>query len=175
MQEKESSFKKNYVWYALLEAVVFAMLLVLDLIVKHMTEQNININESIPLINGFIAITYTKNTGAAFSLLSNSFHFLLIVRLIMSIAMACFLVFYHRKLPMLLRISMCLIMAGAVGNLCDQIRFGYVRDMFEFQFIKFAVFNVADISIIFGVIVLSLGMITNKELLSDKKAKTNTE
>ena len=70
---------------------------------------------------------------------------------------------------------MCLIMAGAAGNLCDQIRFGYVRDMFEFLFFKFAVFNVADICIVFGVIVLSLRMITNKELLSDKKAKTNTE
>ena len=163
MRKKFSSLNKKNLWSAILEIVIFAMLLFVDLMVKHLTGQNINNNESIPLINGLIALTFTKNTGAAFSLLSNSFYFLLIVRLIMSIAMLFVLVFYHKKLSMLLRISMCLIMTGAVGNLCDQIRFGYVRDMFEFLFIRFAIFNVADICIVFGVIILSFEMIMNNK------------
>ena len=180
MQKHVSSFKKNagkkkYTRRAILEFAVFAALLSLDLIVKHFTALNVANNESVTLINGIIALTFTKNTGAAFSILSDSFYFLLIVRLILSVTMLCLLFVYHKKLTALLRIGMCLIVAGAVGNLYDQIRFGYVRDMFEFLFIKFAVFNIADTCIVLGVIFLSLGALTNKGSLSDKKEKTNVE
>ena len=170
---KESNLLMKYIRLAILEIAVVVLLLLLDLIVKHLTEININGNERITIINGFVALTFTKNTGAAFSLLSDSFHFLVIVRLIMSVIMLGILIIFHRKLTALLRVSMCLILAGAVGNLIDQMRFGYVRDMFEFLFVKFAVFNIADICIVIGVIALMLEMLLNKRLLSEKK--TNTE
>jgi signal peptidase II len=47
---------------------------------------------------------------------------------------------------------MLLIISGALGNFIDRLRFGYVVDMFEFRFMTFPVFNVADICLVFGTI-----------------------
>ena len=140
----------------LLVAGILAVLIAADQAVKILVEANIPENGVASLIPGVIGLTFCKNTGAAFSFLSDSYWLLLVVRIVMSIGVAFGLARYYRRISRPLRLGLCLVLAGAIGNLIDPILLGYVRDMFEFYFMKFAIFNVADIYITVGVTLVAL-------------------
>ena len=58
-----------------------------------------------------------------------------------------------------MKVSLAVIIGGAIGNLIDRVFLGYVVDMFEFAFIDFPVFNVADIAVVCGAILLGIQII----------------
>lgn len=140
----------------LLAAGILAVLIAADQAVKILVEANIPENGVVPLIPGVIGLTFCKNTGAAFSFLSDSYWLLLVLRIVMSIGVAFGLARYYRRMSRPLRLGLFLVLGGAIGNLIDQVLLGYVRDMFEFYFVKFAIFNVADIYITVGVTLVAL-------------------
>jgi len=100
----------------------------------------------------FFRWTYVENQGAAFGLLTNA-HFLIAFAIIMAIAT---IVIYYRfpywNHP-LLRIGLGLMLGGAIGNLIDRLRLGYVIDFIDFR--VWPVFNIADSAITIGVICLA--------------------
>ena len=100
----------------------------------------------------FFRWTYVENEGAAFGLLTNA-HFLIAFAIIMAIAT---IVIYYRfpywNHP-LLRIGLGLMLGGAIGNLIDRLRLGYVVDFIDFK--VWPVFNIADSAITIGVISLA--------------------
>lgn len=104
-----------------------------------------------------------KNTGAAFSMLSgNNWLFILITSL------ACVLLFYvlfSKKImtKKLEKISVALILSGAISNLIDRIFFAYVRDFIYLKFVNFAIFNVADMAISIGAALLVIAILFIKE------------
>ncbi|MHB1314369.1 MAG: signal peptidase II [Christensenellales bacterium] len=151
--------KKRTIKIILLEAILVIALVAVDQLVKNLAEIHIAPGSIVPLVDGIIDLTFVQNTGAAFSMFSNSFYFLLGVRIFAGAAMIFILVRYHERLHALLRVSMGLILAGALGNLIDQILLGQVRDMFAFRFVDFAVFNVADICITIGAVLLFADLI----------------
>jgi len=104
-----------------------------------------------------IGLTYTENTGAAFSIFGNARWILAGISLAAVVAMLVFILIKKRALPLIFAFT--LIISGAAGNLIDRLLTGYVVDMFEFTFMRFAIFNVADIYITVGGVFLFLYLV----------------
>lgn len=129
-------------------------LVALDQLVKFLVRLHIPLGESRPFLPHLMDLTYVQNTGAAFSLFAGHTWILTLISLIVSVFLAVLLLrrrFFRRPFG---RVALAVVLAGAVGNLIDRVRFGFVTDMFQTTFIRFAVFNVADICVVLGGIAL---------------------
>lgn len=106
--------------------------------------------ENITIIGGLLSFTYTENTGAAFSIFSNSTIALAIFSILFVLVFA--LVDYSLKdSHPLSAIGFGLIMSGALGNLIDRLFLRYVRDFISFDFLgDFPICNFADVCITVG-------------------------
>ena len=130
-----------------------AILVVIDQLVKIWVRGSIELGQSVPFIPGVMELTYTQNTGAAFSSFSGLTGVLAVISLAASVALVWLIhkkVFPHR----LGQLALTLVLAGAVGNLIDRVFLGFVTDMFATTFVQFAVFNVADICVTVGGVAL---------------------
>jgi signal peptidase II len=107
---------------------------------------------SIPIIENVFHLTYVENRGAAFGMLQNNQSIFIIVALAASVFGLYYL--HTKKVNFLGKASIILIIAGAIGNLIDRIRIGFVVDYFDFRFIWEYVFNIADIFVVVGTIML---------------------
>lgn len=144
--------------------LVFSVILILALVAldqwtKWAVVQNIALYEKIPMISGFFDLTYVQNTGAAFSMFEGMGMWFFIILTVAALgAMVYFIV--KNDNPGI-ELSVALIAAGALGNLIDRILYGYVRDFFLFYIFgsPFPVFNVADICITVGFILLVFFML----------------
>lgn len=108
-------------------------------------------NESLPVIKSVFHITYVNNPGAAFGLLANKTPVFIGVTLVVAV----FILLTYNYLPPgrpLLRLALALMLGGAMGNLIDRVSFGYVIDFLDFRI--WPVFNVADMAIVTGVVLL---------------------
>ena len=130
-------------------ALIAAVLVALDQLVKYLVMTRIPLGEHVPFIPCILDLTYVTNTGAAFSIFSEHTWVLALVSLAMSIVLALALWRGLFKHP-LGRLTLTLLLAGAVGNLIDRAFRGFVVDMFNVLFMNFAVFNVADICVVVG-------------------------
>jgi len=120
--------------------------IVLDQVTKSWIVSHMVPGQSIPE-GGPIAITYVRNTGAAFGLLANQ-SLLISFAALVGIA-AIFLYYVHPPFQTLwIRASLGLILGGAIGNLIDRLRLGYVTDFIDLR--VWPVFNVADSCITVG-------------------------
>ncbi len=115
--------------------------------------------KTMAFIPGFMNLHYVENTGAAFSLFSNATWLLALLSAVMACVVIWFLWKYRTVDSWLYKLSMCFIAGGAIGNLIDRVFLGYVVDMLEFDFIRFAVFNVADSFVCVGAVMLGIFII----------------
>ncbi len=116
--------------------------------------------EGIPLIPGVIDLRYTRNTGAAFSMLSG--HPWLLGVLSLAVSAAAFLVLRKKKLPPLMMTGLMMMLGGAAGNMIDRFATGYVPDMIEFLFVNFAIFNVADTFLCIGCALTAVSLLRSE-------------
>jgi len=122
-----------------------------DQAVKYYVVTHLALYGSAPLIPGFIELFYIQNTGGGFSILAGHTWVLTAVTAALMIVIAVLLA--RKTFPHPLGMwTLTVILGGGLGNLIDRIRLGYVVDMFNFQFISYPVFNVADILVVCGVI-----------------------
>lgn len=130
-------------------AILALVLVALDQLVKYLVLQNIPLGGHVPFIPYLLELTYVQNTGAAFSIFSEHTWMLALVSLVMSVvlALALWKNFFRHPLG---KVTLTLLLAGAVGNLIDRVFRGFVVDMFNVLFMNFAVFNVADICVVVG-------------------------
>lgn len=134
--------------------ILFSILIVIaDQLTKYWTVTQISLGETVPLWSGVVHLTYLKNTGMAFSLLEGGRWFFLIMTLVVFALLAVALKKQWINHPVGLW-ALAAIVGGAVGNLIDRIRLGYVVDMIEVEFISFPVFNIADCFVVCGGILL---------------------
>ena len=149
---------------------IFAVIIIaLDQITKYLTVANIPLGEEIAAIPGLFHFTYIRNTGASFSMLEGNGWLFIGVLLIFTVILAVLL---KRKVITKPFEIWCLaaIWGGGVGNAIDRIHLGYVVDMIETTFIEFPVFNVADIFITCGCILMMIHLIFfNKEFWKEDK------
>ena len=127
-----------------------AALVALDQFVKLQVMTHIPVGEHVPFLPYLVDLTYVRNTGAAFSIFSEHTWILAGISLVMSVLLGWCL---WKGIPFqkpLGRLTVTLLLAGAVGNLIDRAFRGYVVAMFNVLFMDFAVFNVADICIVVG-------------------------
>lgn len=143
-------------WYA----IVAILILIADQGLKYWVTVNIALDTGhVTLIPGVLELTNIHNNGAAFSMLEHAPHWIFILFTLVFAAIAVFCLrrnVVHGKVG---RWSVVLVLAGAVGNCIDRILSGYVVDMFNLLFVRFAVFNLADVFIVVAGITLCLHVI----------------
>ena len=149
-----------------------------DQAVKLWTVANLGLYESAPLIPGIMELYYIRNTGGGFSILTGQTWFLAVLTAVLMLGIAALLVKKVFTHPMAVW-PLVLIIGGGIGNLIDRVRLGYVVDMFNLQFMKYPVFNVADILVVCGAILFSVyylllhDKVTRKELPAEKTEETS--
>lgn len=131
----------------------------IDQLIKYAVVSNMQLYDTIPVINNVLHLTYVLNDGAAFSLMSGQVWLLSGVT---SVLMCGLVYFFFSKttthIPTLC--SLGLIISGGIGNLIDRffradvLFHGKVVDYIDFRLINFAVFNFADCCVVIGVILL---------------------
>ena len=131
---------------------------------------NIPLHTRVGAIDGLFHLTYTQNTGAAFS----SFEGMRWLFILIFAVFAALIIwdFAKKKMPFSTFERWCIaaVFAGGLGNIIDRVRLGYVVDMIEVEFITFPVFNVADCFITCGCIALMVSLVLfNKEFWKDEK------
>lgn len=143
-------------------AVIVLGLIIIDQISKYYIQSTMSLGASIPVVADIFHITYILNPGAAFGILENQRWFFIII----AITMIGFTIYLYPKFKnehWIMRIGTALLLGGAIGNLIDRIKTGYVVDFFDFRI--WPIFNIADIGIVVGVslIVYSLFFLVNKK------------
>lgn len=132
--------------------LVALAILVLDRLTKILIVRTMTEFQSIPVIPGVFHLTYVRNAGAAFSLLPNRTTFFVIVSLAVAVAVAIFGPRFARLGPAW-AVALGLVLGGTLGNLWDRMTSGLVIDFLDVR--VWPVFNVADSSLVIGVIILS--------------------
>lgn len=142
-------------------------ILVLDQLTKIAVYHHFKNRETMTLVENLLAFTYVGNDGAAFGLFSgyNLYFFLGVSALAVSFILYFF--WTIEKERVVLATGLALIMGGALGNMLDRVRLGFVIDFIDLHH-KFTIipfnftwpkFNVADIAILIGVVFFLFDMI----------------
>ena len=152
----------------LVMALFSAAIAAADQITKYITVANIPLYGAVPFIPGVVRFTYVRNTGAAFSSFQGQQWLFALVFAVFTVLV----LWEYFKSPMpftkLDRWCIAAIYGGALGNMIDRVRLGYVVDMIEAEFMTFPIFNVGDIFITCGCILLVIRLIfVNKEFWKD--------
>lgn len=156
-----------------------AILTIVDQWTKGLAFHSLKGKTDLTLIPGWFSLHYLENRGAAFGIFQNqqSFFYVLTIAVLLVLLLIYWNIPEHKRyLPF--RITMIVLMAGAVGNLIDRMVHQYVIDFFYLEIIDFPVFNVADIYVTFSVIfliILILFYYKEEELQFFKKKRTGEE
>jgi len=134
------------------------LILLLDQFIKNFLISRPNFIEFIGW--KYLNVTLVKNTGTAFGLFEGS-NILFTILALITIAVITIIFFKTRKRSFSFRLSLIFILSGALSNLIDRLRFGYVIDYIDLKF--WPVFNIADSAVTTGIILLMLIMLVNKE------------
>lgn len=115
---------------------------------------------SVPVIKGVFHLTYVENTGAAFGMLQGNTWFLILTSVLVS-AVVAYLIWKVKPENRYVKISLALILGGALGNLVDRVLLGYVVDFLDFRI--WPVFNIADSCVVVGAILLGYFVVVKGE------------
>src|SRR3989339_714753 len=130
--------------------IIAIIAVIIDQVTKTIIRSKLHLNESIPVIPSILHITYTENTGAAFSIFSGQVQTLTIISIIATIIIIAFCVLEKNKFSLIQIICWGLLLGGTDGNLIDRLFRSSVTDFIDFTIINFPVFNFADIFIDVG-------------------------
>lgn len=148
-----------------------ALLVYVDYLLKELAVRSLS-DGPVVLIPNVLGLRLTQNTGAAFSMFSSS---TTVLSICTGIALAIIMIVMTliKNKPRIYDVLVPLIVAGGAGNLLDRIRQGYVIDYIETLFIRFPIFNFADILITCSCIALIIYLIY--EMIRDRKKETETQ
>ncbi|AUS69455.1 lipoprotein signal peptidase [Lactococcus lactis] len=145
----------------LLSLVIIVVGIVADQNFKNWIVANIQLGDTEKIWPNVLSLTYIKNDGAAWSSFSGQQWFFLVLTPIVLVVALWFL--WKKMAQNWYFIGLTLIIAGALGNFIDRIRQGFVVDMFQTEFINFPIFNIADILLSVGFVLLFIAILTDKE------------
>lgn len=148
------------------------IIVALDQGTKLLVQKSMQLMQRIELWNGWLSLTYTQNTGAAFSILQSR----TILLIIITVAVFILVILNRRQVltyPRLFQVGLAVALGGAIGNFIDRVRFGYVIDFIDVSIYP-AVFNVADSAIVVGVGLIILAIVI-KEFIKKERPVPATE
>lgn len=155
--------KKCY-WIAILS---IAIGVILDQYTKFLAVVHLK-DAPIPIIDGVFELHYLENRGAAFGIMQNQQTFFLISGILMlALSAILYIRLPHNNRMIPVRSCVIAVAAGAIGNMIDRVRLGYVVDFLYFKLIDFPIFNVADIYVTvaaFAIILLILFYYKEEEI-----------
>ena len=152
--------------------LISALLVGLDQWSKYLTVQNISLGETKEFTPGFLSLTHLRNTGAAWSLLEGKMIFFYVITVIVSVVIIYLLIKNYKK-SIWYSVGLSFVLAGAIGNFIDRVRLGYVVDMLQTDFMNFPIFNVADSTLVVGVICIFIYLILDEKAAKEGKNGTN--
>ncbi|MDD3839348.1 MAG: signal peptidase II [Clostridia bacterium] len=141
--------------------LIIFLIIIADQVSKYYVLTDLKKCNTIPIVKDVFHLTYVENRGAAFGVLQNKRWFFIVTTLIVS-GIIVYYLFTLPKEKVLLKISLSLILGGAIGNLIDRIRLGFVVDFLDFRLINYPVFNIADTAVVTGTILLALIILFGK-------------
>lgn len=150
---KESNNQEKSIRIFVLPIIIISLLTAIDQFTKYIILVSFQLYESKPVIKDVFSITYIQNKGMAWGMFQGKIPIFLILTAI--ILILCFRILYNvstnkRYAPA--KYVVILLISGAIGNLIDRVKLGYVVDFFNFELINFPVFNVADIYVVVSMI-----------------------
>jgi signal peptidase II len=153
--------KGNFPLRGLLFLGLAALVVAVDQVTKRLADDRLRGQRSVPVLDDVLRLTYVENRGAAFGLLQDQTTFFVFVGILVIGVIAA----SYRYLPrsgFRLHLALGLQLGGAIGNLIDRIRTGYVVDFVDFGYRSnwWPVFNVADSAIVVGVALLALNALS---------------
>ncbi len=140
-----------------------------DFYKKALIQDNFLLYQPVPVVEGFLNITYVENPGAAFGIMSDmdplfrSIFFGVVS--VLAVTIVLYIYFKHPENSNLIRNASAMILGGAIGNMTDRVRFGKVVDFIDIYWGEYhwPAFNIADMAISIGVGLFLLDMFINKE------------
>ncbi len=151
--------------------IIAAVAIGIDQVSKRLIEASMELYESIPLIGHWFGLTRTMNTGAAFSLFQNGGMIFIVIAAVVT----GMILYYGPRLPegdRASRIALGLQLGGALGNVIDRLRQGYVTDFLHLKIpeigFDWPVSNFADVFIVSGVIVLIVLSLRGQGALAER-------
>ncbi|MDO4588749.1 MAG: signal peptidase II [Fusobacterium sp.] len=136
--------------------ILVAILIALDQVSKYVIDKNFFEGDTLAVITNFFHITYVKNRGIAFGMFQGKLDIISVATVIAIIAIIYYLYKDRNKMPIFEKIGFNFILAGAIGNMIDRVARGFVVDMIDFRGIWAFVFNLADVWINIGVLLILL-------------------
>ena len=136
--------------------IVAALVLMLDQMVKYFMTIQLTPGVNVPLIPGILHLTYVENTGAALNFMSDMRWILVGVTAVVIVLIIVGMIKYRAKIRPVGMLALAVVLGGAASHLIDRAVLGYVVDYLEFDFVRFAVMDVADWFITVGGIVFCL-------------------
>lgn len=148
----------------MLYATISLIIIILDQITKIYAVKLLEGKSSIIIIKNFLQLNYVENFGAAFGILQNKKVFFIAMTTIVVIVIIIYIK-TNINLTTTMKIALAMVIGGAIGNLIDRIRLGYVIDFIDVNFwglYDFPVFNLADSSIVVATFLICYLVIFNK-------------
>jgi signal peptidase II len=141
--------------------LIIAAVIALDQFTKFLVVTRLMPIGDYSVLSGLLEFTYVENRGIAFGMFQDQRWFFVVATSIIAIVVLVF-IFKMFKDYVFFTICLSLIFGGAIGNIIDRIRFGYVTDFIHFSFFP-PVFNIADSAVVVGAIALSIAILLTKE------------
>ncbi|KAJ53406.1 signal peptidase II [Clostridium tetanomorphum] len=148
-----------------MELTIIILGIILDRLTKIWATKELSSGENIVIIKDFFQFSYLENNGAAFGIFRDKSVFLITITLVVVIGIIVYL-FRYKPQSKLLRMSLAFVISGAIGNLIDRIQYKYVVDFISLHYkdaYYFPIFNIADILVTLGTLLLALFVIKEDE------------
>jgi signal peptidase II len=162
--------RSAYLWIA-------GVIVALDQVTKALVDDFMTLHESRTIVEGLVRLTYVQNRGAAFGILSEAgLPYQSLMFSVVSLLALLAIALYAWRMPVQSRLpqtALAMVMGGAVGNLLDRARLGYVIDYVDMYWgpHHWPAFNVADSAISVGVALLVIDILRNPEMDESPKAE----
>ena len=174
-------FKKKKPMEYIIYSAIIAVGIILDQLTKWLVFKYMTLYQSIPLIKGFLHITYATNDGAAFGMMDGQRWIFIVISSVAILAFLAYLYLGHAD-NLLYGISLSMVISGGIGNMIDRLGLGFyvnpstgmgeVIDFIDFCGIWNAIFNGADSFVCVGAGLLMLALILDlKKEYAEEKAK----
>lgn len=143
--------------------IIAVLVLIIDQVSKSLVEIFLNLHENFTVIKNFFYITVAHNTGGAWSIFSNHSYLFIVASVIAILLLIKFMFGFKNNFRN--NLAFGFLFGGIFSNLADRVFLGYVRDFLNFKLFgyDYPIFNIADVTIVVGVLLLVVAVIKGED------------